>query len=107
MCGLNVGPTVRDMGLLIVFSTFFGWAFGGPELGTNWVLVGLLCGSQVDCPQETQLILAKCFTKVPIKLAHVLRFECPMLSQTGEPGQPDRFFNTLSAGVADLAKYQQ
>ena len=41
------------------------------ELGTNWVLCVLLCGSHVGCPHGTQLILATCFTKVPIGLTNV------------------------------------
>ena len=47
------------------------WALDGPELGTNWVLCGLLCGSHMGCPYGTQLLLATCFTKAPIGLAHV------------------------------------
>ena len=61
---------VSHMGIMCV-SPFFNWAFGGPELGINWVLCGLLCWPHLGCPHGTQFILATCFTKVPIGLAHV------------------------------------
>ena len=67
ICGLNVGPTWDSC----VFPPFFKWAVGVPELGINWVICGLLCGPRMGCLHGTQLIVATCFTKAPIGLAHV------------------------------------
>ena len=58
MCGLNMGPTWDSC----VFCPFFKWAFSVLELGTNWVICGLLCGSHMGCPHRTHLLLATHFT---------------------------------------------
>ena len=69
------------MGLMCVVP-FVWWAFGGPELGTNWILCVLLYGSHMGCPHGNQLILATCFTKVPIGLAHVWAERGPLMGFT-------------------------
>ena len=83
VCGLNVDPF-----WIHVCCPPFWVSFRWPELGNNWVLCRLLCGSHMGCPRGTQLMLAKCFTKVPIGLAHVLRVRCPCCHQRANQGSP-------------------
>ena len=82
-----------------------GFRWAGTGYTTNWVLCRLLCRSKMGCPHGTQVILATCFTKVPIGLAHVLRFDCAMFSPTGQPGQPDRFLKKKGKGSFYIAQY--
>ena len=43
----------------------FKWALYGPELGIDWVICRLLCGSQMGYTYVSQLILAKSFPEAP------------------------------------------